>query len=53
MDEREKREQEERDRERIERERGGKRARKGEKREHEQTQILMYNQLKPDRRRGK
>ena len=32
---------ERRRRERMGRERGGKRARKGERREHEQTQILM------------
>ena len=40
-DERERREQEERDRERIERERGGKRVKKGERRECELTWILM------------
>ena len=34
-------EQEERDRERMERERGGKRVRKGERKECKQTQILM------------
>ena len=40
-DESERREQEERERQRIERGRGGKIARKGEKSDHKQTQILM------------
>ena len=43
------REKEERDRERMESERG-KKAQKEERRECELIQILMYNQLNPDRR---